>query len=68
MEELKMLLRHAHWNPDVMPCMDLSEQDIEDMAEHLVKFHQEFHSCFGRKEHERHGLAYFSGLLPYSAI
>jgi SRSO17 transposase len=66
MEELKMLLRHAHWNPDIMPCMDLSEQDIEDMAEHLVKFHQEFHNCFGRKEHERLGLAYFSGLLSNS--
>ena len=33
------------------------------MADHLVKFHQEFHSCFGRAEHQRLGLAYFSGLL-----
>ena len=58
-----MLLRHADWNPDVMPCMDLSEQDVKEMAEELVAFHQEFHSCFGRSEHQRLGLAYFSGLL-----
>lgn len=66
MEELKMILRHADWNPDVMPCMDLTEQDVENMAGNLVKFHQEFHSCFGRVEHQRLGLAYFSGLLSNS--
>ena len=66
MEELQMLLRHADWNPDVMPCMDLTEQDIEEMADELVKFHQEFHSCFGRTEHWRLGLAYLSGLLSNS--
>lgn len=43
MEELQMLLRHADWDPDVMPCMDLTEQDVQNMADHLVKFHQEFH-------------------------
>jgi SRSO17 transposase len=66
MEELQMLLRHADWDPDVMPCMDLTEQDVQNMADHLVKFHQEFHSCFGRAEHQRLGLAYFSGLLSNS--
>jgi hypothetical protein len=63
MEELHMLLQHADWNPDVMPGMELSEQDVADMAEELVAFHQEFHSCFGRSEHQRLGLAYLSGLL-----
>jgi SRSO17 transposase len=66
MEDLEMILRHADWDPDVMPCMDLTEQDIENMADNLVKFHQEFHSCFGRAEHQRLGLAYFSGLLSNS--
>ena len=66
MEELEMILRHADWDPDVMPPMDLSEQDVENMAENLIKFHQEFHSCFGRAEHQRLGLAYFSGLLSNS--
>jgi SRSO17 transposase len=66
MEELEMILRHADWNPDVMPCMDLTEQDVENMAENLVMFHQEFHSCFLRAEQRRLGLAYFSGLLSNS--
>lgn len=66
MEELQMILRHADWNPDVIPCMDLTEQDVENMAENLVRFHQEFHGCFGRAEHQRLGLAYFSGLLSNS--
>ncbi len=61
-----MILRHADWDPDVMPCMDLTEQDVENMADNLVKFHQEFNSCFGRVEHQRLGLAYFSGLLSNS--
>ena len=66
MEELEMILHDADWDPDVMPCMDLTEQDVENMADNLVKFHQEFHSCFGRAEHHRLGLAYFSGLLSNS--
>jgi SRSO17 transposase len=66
MEELHMILGHADWDPDVMPCMDLTEQDLENMAENLVKFHQQFHGCFGRAEHQRLGLAYFSGLLSNS--
>ena len=66
MEELQMLLRDADWNPDVMPCMDFTEQDIEGMADELIKFHQEFHSCFGRTEHRRLGLTYLSGLLSNS--
>jgi SRSO17 transposase len=66
MEELQMLLRHADWNPEVMPCMDLTEQDIEQMSDELVKFHREFHNCFGRSEHKRLGLAYLSGLLSNS--
>jgi SRSO17 transposase len=66
MEELQMLLRHADWNPEVMPCMDLTEKDIEEMSDELVKFHQEFHSCFGRTQHYRLGLAYLSGLLSNS--
>jgi len=66
MEELQMLLKHADWNPDVMPCMDFTEQDIEAMSDELVRFHQEFHSCFGRTEHRRLSLAYLSGLLSNS--
>lgn len=65
-EELQMILRHADWNPDIMPCMNLTEQDIKVMAEELVRFHEEFHGYFGRTEHQRLGLAYISGLLSNS--
>jgi len=65
-EELKMILRHADWNPDLLPCMELTEQDMEKIAEVLVDFHQDFHDCLGRKENKRLGLAYFSGLMSNS--
>jgi SRSO17 transposase len=62
-EELKMILRQAHWNPELVPWMTLTEEDVKLMAEELVKFHQQFHDCFGRIEHHRLGLAYLSGLM-----
>ena len=61
-----MILRHAAWNPNIMPCMKLTESDICILADELAAFHAEFHSCFGRKEHHRLGLAYISGLLSNS--
>jgi len=33
------------------------------MADELVKFHEQFHCCYGRIEHHRLGLAYISGLI-----
>jgi len=62
-EELTMILRHADWNPQLVPWMTLTEEDIEIMAEELVKFHEQFHDCYGRIEHHRLGLAYISGMI-----
>ena len=62
-EDLHMILRHARWSPDIVPCMKLTEADVEVIAEELVEFHKQFHYCFGRKEQQRLGLAYISGLL-----
>ena len=62
-EELTMILRHANWHPELVPWMTLTEQDVQTMAEELVKFHEQFHSCYGRIEHHRLGLAYISGLI-----
>lgn len=58
-----MILRHAEWNPDLVPWMKLTESDLSLIAEELVHFHEQFHDCFGRKEQRRLGLAYISGLL-----
>ena len=62
-EELTMILRHADWNPQLVPWMNLTEEDVAIMADELVKFHEQFHNCYGRIEHHRLGLAYISGLI-----
>jgi len=62
-EELKMILRHAKWNPEIIPKVELAESDLALIAEELVGFHERFKDCFGRKEQPRLGLAYISGLL-----
>lgn len=58
-----MILNHAHWNPQLVPWVKLTQKDVKRMAEELVAFHQQFHDCFGRVEHQRLGLAYLSGLM-----
>jgi SRSO17 transposase len=62
-EDLQMILRHADWNPNIAPWMKLTESDCAAIADELVSFHKQFENCFGRKEHLRLGLTYFSGLL-----
>ena len=62
-EELAMILRHADWSPDLVPWVKLTQQDLQDISQELILFHQQFHECYGRLEHHRLGLAYFSGLL-----
>jgi SRSO17 transposase len=62
-EELTMILRHADWHPELVPWMTLTEDDVRIMADELVKFHEQFHVCYGRIEHRRLGLAYISGLI-----
>ncbi len=62
-EELTMILRHADWNPQLVPWMTLTQEDVGIMADELVKFHEQFHNCYGRIEHHRLGLAYISGLI-----
>lgn len=61
--ELKMILRHASWNPEVVPWMELRGEDMEGIAEELVGFHEQFSHYYGRREHHRLGLAYLRGLL-----
>jgi SRSO17 transposase len=62
-EDLQMILRHADWNPDIVPGVKLTEADLASLAGELVSFHQQFHEAYGRMEHRRLGLAYLSGLL-----
>jgi SRSO17 transposase len=62
-EELEMIVRHAHWSPDLVPWVKLTEEDLQGISQELIRFHQQFHPCYRRLEHHRLGLAYFSGLL-----
>ena len=62
-EELKMILNHAHWNPQLVPWVTLTEKDVKAMAKELVRFHEQFHDCFGRVEQHPLGLSYLSGLM-----
>jgi hypothetical protein len=66
-EDLHMILRHADWNPELLPGMTLTEADCAALADELVAFHAQFQVCFGRIEHRRLGLAYLSGLLSHTA-
>lgn len=65
-EKRIMILRHANWHPEIAPHMELTEEDIQRMADELQQFHQEFQACFGRPEHHRLGQAYLAGLLSNS--
>ncbi len=62
-EELAMILRHADWSPGLVPWVKLTEQDLQDISQELILFHQQFQECYGRLEHRRLGLGYLSGLL-----
>jgi SRSO17 transposase len=62
-EELKMILNHAYWNPKLVPWVTLTEKDVKRMANELVKFHEQFQDCFGRIEQHPLGLTYLSGLM-----
>ncbi len=66
-EDLHMILRHADWNPELVPWMRLTEADCAAIADELVAFHAQFQAAFGRREHRRLGLAYLSGLLSNGA-
>lgn len=63
MEELTVILEHCQWHPQLTADLNLDQADIKLLAKELVKFHQLFHDCFGRIEHQRLGLAYLSGLM-----
>lgn len=61
--ELEMIVGIENWDPDVIPKMELTEEDMEVMADELVDFHRQFSRFYKRLEHRRLGLAYLRGLL-----
>ena len=63
MEALKMILRDTDWHPEIEASMDLNTDDVKDLADELVCFHEKFHDSFNRIEQKRLGLGYLQGLL-----
>jgi len=61
--ELEMMLGQVGWDPEVMPWMEITPRDLEEVAGELVGFHKEFSRHYGRREQHRLGLAYLRGLL-----
>ncbi|MFH1155595.1 MAG: hypothetical protein V1793_17455 [Pseudomonadota bacterium] len=58
-----MILERCQWHPQLTDELNLDQDDIETLAKELVSFHQCFHHAYGRIEHHRLGMAYFSGLM-----
>ena len=61
--ELEMIVGIEDWDPDVIPKMELTEEDMEAMPDELVDFHRQFSRYYKRREHRRLGLAYLRGLF-----
>ncbi len=58
-----MIVRPPDWRPEVEPGIELSESDVEKLAEELVEYHALFGEGFRRKEQIDLSLCYLQGLL-----
>ena len=58
-----MILRHPGWNPDVLPPLDIDEEDVEHIAEEFERFHQLFEDAFYRVEQTGLSQCYIQGLM-----
>jgi len=63
LEALKMILRDTDWHPEIEASLDLNTDDVKDLADELICFHEKFHDSFNRIEQKRLGLGYLQGLL-----
>lgn len=61
--DLAMMIRQVDWDPELMPWMDISSGDLEQVAQELVNFHEQFSGYYRRREQQRLGLAYLRGLM-----
>ena len=59
----KMILRHPGWNPEVLPPLDLSGEDIDKIADQFEQFHKLFEDAFYRVEQTGLSQCYIQGLM-----
>jgi SRSO17 transposase len=62
-EKKKMIIRHEGWRPDLPPRLDLSRDDVDNLADELASFHALFEDGFKRIEQHDLGRCYLQGLL-----
>lgn len=58
-----MILRHSGWNSEVLPPLDLSEKDIDKIADEFERFHLLFEDAFYRIEQTDLSQCYLQGLM-----
>jgi hypothetical protein len=63
LEGLKMILSHSQWHPGLVSDLCITQDDIRNMSDELVTFHEQFFDCYGRIEHRRLAMTYLSGLI-----
>ena len=61
--ETKMILRHAGWNPNMLPPFDINEEDIESIVDEFEHFHACFEDVFYRIEQSELSQCYLQGLM-----
>jgi SRSO17 transposase len=59
----RMILQHADWDRQVLPRLDLSEEDIEAITDEFKDFHTLFHDAFKRIEQIELSQCYIQGLM-----
>lgn len=62
-KQLQMVMGIEEWDPEVIPPMGLTEEQIPLLADELVSFHDRFSRYYRRREQRRLGLAYLRGLF-----
>lgn len=59
----KMILQHANWDRQVLPPLDLSEEDIDSITDEFKDFHALFNNAFKRIEQIDLSQCYIQGLM-----
>jgi SRSO17 transposase len=59
----RMIIRHEGWDPKIEPGCEITEADVDRLAQELEKFHKSFEGGFRRVEQVELSRRYLQGLL-----
>jgi SRSO17 transposase len=62
-KEIIMMIQKTDYNPELIKWADIDKDAINNLADELVSFHNDFNDCFNRVEQHVLGWAYLKGLL-----